>query len=139
MITTSFIDCKVLVLNIKATGIHDLVDSIPKALYAYEIIWTLKTKFQSLKAQGLWSTAETKKVDTDGEMAGLNLTMNEKVEFQKRGQRGKKLLTSRQQIAGIDQNYLFTMPQKRHFKDNYPLAKKAGKISGKTNPETSGS
>ena len=86
LVSTAFIDYEVLVFQLKHTGLHDLVKSNTKDLYADEIIWTLKTKLRSLKYQGLWSPSESKKVDMGGEMAGLNLDMNKLVEYQKRYQ-----------------------------------------------------
>ena len=51
-----------------------------------EIIWTLKNKFCSLKAQVLWSPYEVNKLDMDGELSCLNLAMNKLAESQKRDQ-----------------------------------------------------
>ena len=79
-VANDFIDCEVLALQLKDACLHDLVDSNPKALSVYEIIRTLNTKLQSLKTQGLWIPSEGKKLDTEGEMAGLNLYMNNLVE-----------------------------------------------------------
>ena len=53
LVDTDFIDCKVLALQLKTTGLHELVDSNPKAISEYKIIRTLKNKFQSLMDQGL--------------------------------------------------------------------------------------
>ena len=64
LVATTFVDCEVLVFQLKDTGFHYLVNSNSKSLSVDEIIWILKTKFQSLKYQGLWSPAESKKVDT---------------------------------------------------------------------------
>ena len=50
-VTTAFIYCEVLALQLKDTGLHDLVNSNPKALSEDEIIWTLKTKLWSIKAK----------------------------------------------------------------------------------------
>ena len=52
LITTDFIDWKVLAFQMKNTGFRDLVYSNPKALSADDIIRTLKTKFRYLKLQG---------------------------------------------------------------------------------------
>ena len=49
---------------------------------------TLNTKFRSLKAQGLWIPSEGNKLDTEGDMAGLYLEINNLVESKKRGQTG---------------------------------------------------
>ena len=72
----------------KVTCLHDLVDRKPKALSADEIIWTLKTKFRYLGSQGIWNPAEGIKLDMEGEMAGLNLSINNLLESHKRGQTG---------------------------------------------------
>ena len=63
----------------KTTAIHDLVYINSKALSADEIIRTLKNKLWYIKAQGLWSTSEGKKLYMEGELAGLNLAMNKLV------------------------------------------------------------
>ena len=88
LVDTAFIDCEVLAFHLKTAGLHDLVDIKPKALSADEIIWTLKTKFRYLKDQELWSPSEENKLDTEGDLADLNLAMNNLVESQKRGQTG---------------------------------------------------
>ena len=85
---TAFIQCEVLSFYMKTKGLHNLVYSKPKALSTDEIIRTLKTKLQPLKAQGLWSPAESKKVDTQGDMDGLKLSMKNMAETQKRRQTG---------------------------------------------------
>ena len=54
LVATAFINCKVLALQLKDTGLHDLVDSNTKNLSVDNITRTLKTKFWYLKAQGLW-------------------------------------------------------------------------------------
>ena len=69
----------------KATCLNDLVDSNPKALSADEIIQTRKTKLWSLKAQVLWSPAESNRLDMESDISGLNTSMNKMVESQKRG------------------------------------------------------
>ena len=53
LVVTAFIYCEVLEVQLKAIGLHDLVDGKPKALSEDEIIRTLKTKLQSLNAQGM--------------------------------------------------------------------------------------
>ena len=58
LVSTDLIDCKVLDFHPKDTCLNDLVDSDPKALSADYIILTLKTKFLSLEAQGLWSPSK---------------------------------------------------------------------------------
>ena len=88
LLDTDFINCEVLAFNLKAKGLNNVVDSNPKALSVDDIIWTLKTKLQSLKAQGMWGTDKIKKLDTEVEMAGLKMTINDLVESQKMGRTG---------------------------------------------------
>ena len=88
LVATAFIDCEVLSFQMKDTVLDDLFDINTKALSAYEIIRTLKTKFQYLKAQGLWSPSEGKKLDMYDELYILKMVMNKLVESQKRGQIG---------------------------------------------------
>ena len=64
LVTTAFIDYNVLAFQMNATGLQDLVDINIKSLSADEIIWSLNTKFWSVKAQRFYSTAERKKVYT---------------------------------------------------------------------------
>ena len=45
-------------------------------------------ELMSLESQGLWSPAESKKVDTEDELDGIKLTMNNLAESQKGGQAG---------------------------------------------------
>ena len=66
--------------------LHDLVDNNLKALSVHAIIRTLKTKLWSLKAQVIWSPYEGKKLDTEGELAGIKMAMNTLVESQKKSQ-----------------------------------------------------
>ena len=49
----------------KAAGLHELVDINYKAISEYKIIWTLKTKFQSLVDHGLWIHSEGNKLDME--------------------------------------------------------------------------
>ena len=85
LVATAFIDCEVVTFQLKATDLNYLVGSNPKSVYTYVITWTLKTKFQTLKAQGRWSSSDGRKLDTEGDMAGLNLAMHKLVESHKRG------------------------------------------------------
>ena len=55
LVAISFIDCNIMAFHMKTTCLHNLVDSNPKSLSSDDIIHTLKNKFHSLKAQGLWS------------------------------------------------------------------------------------
>ena len=75
LVSTAFINWEVLDFHLKDTGLHGMVDSNPKSLFANEIIRTLKKKFRSFKAQGLWNPHESKKVDTEGDLDGLKLDM----------------------------------------------------------------
>ena len=79
-VAKTFTDFEVLALHLKATGLHDLADRNPKALYADDIIRTLQTKFWSLQAQGLCSPPERNKLYMEGNLAGLNLVMKKLVE-----------------------------------------------------------
>ena len=69
----------------KATGLRDLVYIKSKYLSADEIIRTLKTKFRSLKSQGLWSPFKRRKLDTDVDLESLKLAMKKLAESKKRG------------------------------------------------------
>ena len=71
----------------KSTGLYDLVKNKPKSLSSDDIIRTLKNKFRSLKAQGLWIISEIKKLDMEGDIYGIKMAMNNLVESQKRGRR----------------------------------------------------
>ena len=65
LVSTDFIDCKVMAFQMKAAGLHELVDINYKAISEYKIIWTLKTKFQSLVDHGLWIHSEGNKLDME--------------------------------------------------------------------------
>ena len=129
LVTTNFIEFEVLDFQLKATGLHELVNSNPKYLSAEEIIWILKTKLQSLKAQRLWSPAESKKEDTEGDLDGLNLTMDKLVESQKRGQTGGNGRYQDGKAWDLSGITCFQNHNKGHLQDNFPLAKKAGESS----------
>ena len=73
------IDWEVLAFQRKATDLHELVGRKPKSLFADEITHTLKTKLWYLKSQGLCSTSKSKKLDTEGELAGPKLATNKLV------------------------------------------------------------
>ena len=87
-VTTAFRDYEVLAFQMNNTGLHDLVYIKPKSLSEDDIIRTLKTKLRCRKAQIMWSPAKSKKVDMEGDMFGLNLSMHDLVESQKRGNTG---------------------------------------------------
>ena len=76
LVATAFIDCEVLDFKIKATCLHDLVERKPKALSVDEVIQTFKNKYRYLKAQGLWCPSQGNKLCTEGEMASINMDMN---------------------------------------------------------------
>ena len=65
LVTTAFIECKVLAFQQKATYLHGLFDRKPKTLHVDKIIRTLKTKLRFLKAQGMWSPIEIDKLDKE--------------------------------------------------------------------------
>ena len=79
LIATDFIYYEVLAFQMKDTVLHDLDDSNPKFLYADDTIRTLKTKFRSIKAQGLCNSSESKKLCMEGCLARLKLSMNNQV------------------------------------------------------------
>ena len=121
----------------KATFLHDLVDSNTKALSAEDIIWKLKTKFRSLKAQVMWSTHEENKLDTEGDLYGLNLAMNNLMETQKRGQTGGNCQSKYGKARDLSGINCFRCHKKWHFQYNCPLEKKADASSrNEETPET---
>ena len=81
LVSTAFMDWKVLDFHLKDTWLHNLVDRNLKSLYAYEIIWNLNTKLWYLNDQGLWSFPEIKKVDMEGDLDGLNMSINNLEEY----------------------------------------------------------
>ena len=83
MVTTVFINCEVMDFQQNAKGLQDLVESNPKALSSDNIIRNLKTKSWSLKAQGLLSHYEIKKVDTEDDLSGTKMAMKNMLEYQK--------------------------------------------------------
>ena len=78
-------ECKVLDFHMKDTWLHDVVYSNPKSLSVDEIIRKLKTKFRSLKSQGLWSPSKIRKLETEGDLESLKLAMKKLAESKKRG------------------------------------------------------
>ena len=80
LVTPAFIYCEVLEFYLKDTGLHDLIASNPNPQSADKIIRNLKTKCWSLKAQGLRSPSERKKLDMEGDLDGLNISMNKLAE-----------------------------------------------------------
>ena len=85
LVSTYFIKCKVLSFQMKATVFHVLVRINTKSLSADGIIRTLKNKCRTIKAQLLCSPSESKKVETEDDLAGLNMAMKNLVEAHKRG------------------------------------------------------
>ena len=75
LVATSFMDCQVLSFQLKDTELHYLFIINPKALSENEIARNLKNKFRFLKDQGLWSPAESKKVDTEVDLDSLKLSV----------------------------------------------------------------
>ena len=132
LVATSFIDCEFLVFELKATFLHDLVDRNPKALYADEIIRTLKTQFHYLKYQVLYNPYKIKKVYTEGELTGIKLFMSNMVESQKRGKTGVNGCYQDGKLPYLSVINCFRCHNKSHFQENFPLAKNSGEIS-KTN------
>jgi hypothetical protein len=71
----TFLNCDVLSFKLKAIAIHDMVDDNPLSMNWDAVVRTLKTKYQSLKGQSLWTPqASTKK--RDDEISGLHVAIN---------------------------------------------------------------
>jgi hypothetical protein len=71
----TFLNCDVLSFKLKAIAIHDMVDDNPLSMNWDAVVRGLKTKYQSLKGQGLWTPqAPTKKRDDD--ISGLHVAIN---------------------------------------------------------------
>ena len=139
LVYNDFIYCEVLDFHIKATVLHDLVNLNHKTLSADDIIQTLKKKFRSLKAQGLWSPVECKKVNMEVELYGLELTTNNMVEYHKRGQTGGNCQFQDVKVQYLNSINCFRCHKKGHFSDKCPFAKNVEKISvNEENLATSG-
>jgi hypothetical protein len=67
----TFLECDVLSFKLKAIKIHDDVDEDSRAMTWDSVVRTLKTKYQSLKGQGLWTPQATSK-KKDDELSGLH-------------------------------------------------------------------
>jgi hypothetical protein len=67
----TFLECDVLAFKLKAIKVHDEVDDNPRAMTWDAVVRTLKTKYQSLKGQGLWTPQATSK-KKDDELSGLH-------------------------------------------------------------------
>ena len=129
LVATAFIDCEVLDFQMKATGLHDMVDSNLKALSIYDIIRTLKTKLWSLKDQGMWSPSKGNKLDIEGELAGLKLAMNKLGESHKRDQTGVHTQYKDGKVCDLSGITCFPCHKKGHFQDKCLLSKKSSAIS----------
>ena len=137
LVATAFIYCEVLDFQPKAKGLHGLVIRNPKALYADDIIQTFKPEFWSLKAQGIGSPPEGKKIDIEGELAGLKMAMNKMVESQKRGHTGGNSWSKDGKAQGLIGFTCLWFHKKGHFQDICPLETKTGARSvNKETPET---
>ena len=102
----------------KDTCIHNLVNRNLQYLSADEIIRTLKNKFWSLEEQGLWSTTESKKLDTEGDMDVLRLSMKNLTELQKRGHTGRNGQYQDGKARYLIGITCFQCHKKVHFQDN---------------------
>jgi hypothetical protein len=71
----TFLECDVLSFKLKAIKVHDEVDEDARAMSWDGVVCTLKTKYQSLKGQGLWTRQATSK-KRDDELSGLHATFN---------------------------------------------------------------
>jgi hypothetical protein len=67
----TFLECNVLAFKLKAIKVHDEVEDNPRAMTWDAVVRTLKTKYQSLKGQGLWTPQATSK-KKDDELSGLH-------------------------------------------------------------------
>jgi hypothetical protein len=57
----TFLECDVLSFKLKVIAVHDKLDDNSQAMNWDSIIRTLKTKYQSLKGQNLWTPQEASK------------------------------------------------------------------------------
>ena len=71
----TFLECDVLSFKLKAIQVHDAVDENFQAMTWDSVVRTLKTKYQSLKGQGLWTPQLTTK-KRDSELSGLHAAIN---------------------------------------------------------------
>jgi hypothetical protein len=71
----TFLECDVLAFKLKAIKVHDDVDEDSRAMTWDAIVRSLKTKYQSLKGQGLWTPQATTK-KKDDEISGLHAAIN---------------------------------------------------------------
>jgi transcriptional regulator NrdR family protein len=71
----TFLECDVLAFKLKAIKIHDEVDENANSMSWDSVVRSLKTKYQSLKGQGLWTPQATTK-KKDDELSGLHAAIN---------------------------------------------------------------
>jgi hypothetical protein len=71
----TFLECTVLAFKLKAIKVHDEVNDNSRAMTWDTVIRTLKTKYQSLKGQGLWTPQLTSK-KKDDELSGLHFAIS---------------------------------------------------------------
>jgi hypothetical protein len=71
----TFLECDVLSFKLKAIKVHDDVDEDAGAMSWDGVVRTLKTKYQSLKGQGLYSLQATSK-KREVELSGLHAAYN---------------------------------------------------------------
>ena len=71
----TFLECDVLPFKLKAIQVHDTVDDNFHAMTWDSVVRTLKTKYQSLKGQGLWTPQITNK-KKESELSGLHAAIN---------------------------------------------------------------
>jgi hypothetical protein len=71
----TFLECDVLAFKLKAIKIHNDIDENANSMSWDSVVRTLKTKYQSLKGQGLWAPQATSK-KKDDELSGLHAAIN---------------------------------------------------------------
>ena len=101
LVANYFIDCKAVSFQMKATGLHILINRKPKVLSADDIIQTLKNKSRSIKAQRMCSLSAVKKSYMEGELVGIELSMKKLAESQKGGGNGQFRYGKAQDLIGI--------------------------------------
>ena len=85
----------------------------------------------------MWSTSKEKKLDIEGETAGLKLAINNMEESHKREQTGGNGQSQYDKARDLNIITCLRCHKKNNFQDNCPLAKKAGTSSGnEKNTET---
>jgi hypothetical protein len=71
----TFLECDVLAFKLKAFQVHDEIDDNSRSMTWDAVIRTLKTKYQSLKGQGLWTPQATSK-KRDDKLSGLHAAIS---------------------------------------------------------------